>query len=65
MKGCEVFNHFYNADSVTEDLELVSECRRKDAEPVEGQSSPFTLGGYSVPVTGTGSCPVNSPVNPS
>ena len=38
----EVFNHFYNADSVTEDLELVSECRRKDAEPVEGQSSPIT-----------------------
>ena len=38
----EVFNHFYNADSVTEDLELVSECRRKDAKPVEGQGSPFT-----------------------
>ena len=38
----EVFNHFYNADSVTEDLELVSECRRKNDEPVEGQSSPDT-----------------------
>ena len=31
-KGREVFNHFYNADSITEDLELVSECRRTDDE---------------------------------
>ena len=45
-KGREVFNHFYNADSITEDLELVSECRRTDDEPVEGQSLP-DLSGFS------------------
>ena len=43
-KGREVFNHFYNADSITEDLELVSECRRTDDEPVEGQSLPDLSG---------------------
>ena len=44
MKGREVFNHFYNADSITDDLELVSECRRTDDEPVEGQSLPDSNG---------------------